>query len=175
MAVVSAGIKSILHIARTLEYLVSLIHPTHRSHTGIPGESILHITRMLEYLVSLIHSAHRSHAAIPGESDPFCTSLAIPGESILHITRTLEYLVSLIHSTHRSHSGIPGESARFHLHCIFANLCQSLCFLLQETEGVCVVTFGPNTDFPAFFTPRSGHSAPYNVHTPEAAADIVGM
>ena len=45
----------------------------------------------------------------------------------------------------------------------------------QETEGVCVVTFGPATDFPAFFTPRSGHSAPYNVRTPEAAADIVGL
>uniref|UniRef100_A0A6I8SNK2 Carbohydrate kinase PfkB domain-containing protein n=1 Tax=Xenopus tropicalis TaxID=8364 RepID=A0A6I8SNK2_XENTR len=29
-----------------------------------------------------------------------------------------------------------------------------------ETEGVCVSTFGDSTDFPAFFTPKSGFKAP---------------
>ncbi|XP_070209604.1 uncharacterized protein [Littorina saxatilis] len=42
-----------------------------------------------------------------------------------------------------------------------------------ETEGVCVVTYGPNADFPAFFAPSSGHNAPYHVNSPDDAADII--
>ncbi|XP_040201670.1 pseudouridine-metabolizing bifunctional protein C1861.05-like isoform X2 [Rana temporaria] len=42
-----------------------------------------------------------------------------------------------------------------------------------ETEGVCVSTFGDSRDFPAFFTPRSGCQAPYNVRNEEEAAKLI--
>ncbi|KAI0207404.1 Pseudouridine-metabolizing bifunctional protein C1861.05 [Lamellibrachia satsuma] len=42
-----------------------------------------------------------------------------------------------------------------------------------ETEGVCVVSYGTSKDFPAFFTPKSGFSAPYNVETPKDAAKLI--
>ena len=44
----------------------------------------------------------------------------------------------------------------------------------QETEGVCVASYGDNTDFPAFFTRQSGFQAPYNVTTPDQAARLIG-
>lgn len=45
--------------------------------------------------------------------------------------------------------------------------------LLQETQGVCVVTYGENKNFPSFYTPRSGVEAPYNVETPAEAAMLI--
>uniref|UniRef100_A0A1B6M7Z3 Carbohydrate kinase PfkB domain-containing protein n=1 Tax=Graphocephala atropunctata TaxID=36148 RepID=A0A1B6M7Z3_9HEMI len=42
-----------------------------------------------------------------------------------------------------------------------------------ETQGVCVATFGPTSDFPAFYTRRSGHLAPYQVTSAEEAANLV--
>lgn len=45
--------------------------------------------------------------------------------------------------------------------------------LLQETQGVCVVTFGENKNFPSFYTCQSGVEAPYNVETPAEAAMLI--
>lgn len=42
-----------------------------------------------------------------------------------------------------------------------------------ETQGVCVASFGPTTDFPAFFTPKSGFHAPMNVKDPLEAAQLI--
>ncbi|XP_067856189.1 LOW QUALITY PROTEIN: uncharacterized protein zgc:136858 [Heptranchias perlo] len=42
-----------------------------------------------------------------------------------------------------------------------------------ETHGVCVATFGKTCDFPAFFTPKSGFQAPYNVMDEEEAAQLI--
>lgn len=42
-----------------------------------------------------------------------------------------------------------------------------------ETQGVCVASFGPTTDFPAFFTPKSGFHAPVNVKNPLEAAQLI--
>ena len=43
-----------------------------------------------------------------------------------------------------------------------------------ETQGVPVLTVGQDKTFPAFFTPDSGHRAPYNVTTPLQAAEVIG-
>ncbi|XP_028162217.1 uncharacterized protein LOC114354158 [Ostrinia furnacalis] len=43
-----------------------------------------------------------------------------------------------------------------------------------ETQGVCVCTFGNNTEFPAFYTVRSGFRAPYNVENARRAAKVLG-
>lgn len=45
--------------------------------------------------------------------------------------------------------------------------------MLQETEGVTVATFGETKEFPAFFTPSSGYSSPYNIKTPQEAAKLL--
>ncbi|GFG39483.1 hypothetical protein Cfor_12442, partial [Coptotermes formosanus] len=42
-----------------------------------------------------------------------------------------------------------------------------------ETQGVCVVTYGQNKNFPSFYTPSSGLEAPYNVETPAEAATLI--
>ncbi|XP_043944411.1 pseudouridine-metabolizing bifunctional protein C1861.05-like [Protopterus annectens] len=42
-----------------------------------------------------------------------------------------------------------------------------------ETQGICVATFGSSREFPAFFTPRSGIKAPYNVCNVEEAASLI--
>ncbi|XP_075066477.1 uncharacterized protein LOC142153103 [Mixophyes fleayi] len=42
-----------------------------------------------------------------------------------------------------------------------------------ETEGVCVSSFGDSSDFPAFFTPRSGFQAPCRVRNEEEAAQLI--
>lgn len=42
-----------------------------------------------------------------------------------------------------------------------------------ETQGVCVASFGPTKDFPAFFTPLSGFQAPYCVKTTEETARLI--
>ncbi|PNF24193.1 Pseudouridine-5'-phosphate glycosidase, partial [Cryptotermes secundus] len=42
-----------------------------------------------------------------------------------------------------------------------------------ETQGVCVVTYGQNKNFPSFYTPESGLEAPYNVETPAEAAALI--
>ncbi|XP_021917454.1 uncharacterized protein LOC110828757 isoform X3 [Zootermopsis nevadensis] len=42
-----------------------------------------------------------------------------------------------------------------------------------ETQGVCVVTFGENKNFPSFYTPRSGVEAPYNIESPVEAALLI--
>ncbi|CAH1775703.1 unnamed protein product [Owenia fusiformis] len=42
-----------------------------------------------------------------------------------------------------------------------------------ETQGVCVATYGPSKEFPAFFTRSSGFQAPYNVETPASAAKMM--
>ena len=42
-----------------------------------------------------------------------------------------------------------------------------------ETQGVCVAAFSPSKTFPAFYTPDSGHSAPYNVTSHREAAGLV--
>jgi len=44
-----------------------------------------------------------------------------------------------------------------------------------ETHGVMVVTYGPSKEFPAFFTPKSGYQAPFNVETPLQCAKLIGM
>eukprot|EP00058_Branchiostoma_floridae_P025217 XP_002610707.1 hypothetical protein BRAFLDRAFT_275989 [Branchiostoma floridae] len=42
-----------------------------------------------------------------------------------------------------------------------------------ETQGVSVMTYGNTTDFPAFFTQKSGFHSPYNVTSPEEAAEVI--
>ncbi|XP_066505361.1 uncharacterized protein zgc:136858 isoform X2 [Hoplias malabaricus] len=42
-----------------------------------------------------------------------------------------------------------------------------------ETQGVCVATYGKSKNFPAFFSPQSGFTSPYNVHTAEEAAELI--
>ncbi|XP_049773920.1 pseudouridine-5'-phosphate glycosidase-like isoform X1 [Schistocerca cancellata] len=42
-----------------------------------------------------------------------------------------------------------------------------------ETQGVTVVTYGKNKDFPAFYSASSGFSSPYNVETTEEAARML--
>lgn len=44
---------------------------------------------------------------------------------------------------------------------------------LQETQGVCVCTFGDTDDFPAFYTVKSGFKAPYRVQNAQDAAKII--
>ncbi|KAK3596357.1 hypothetical protein CHS0354_037075 [Potamilus streckersoni] len=42
-----------------------------------------------------------------------------------------------------------------------------------ETEGVCVATFGPDKNFPAFFSRTSGFMAPYNIESALDAAKLI--
>nr|XP_006820370.1 PREDICTED: pseudouridine-metabolizing bifunctional protein C1861.05-like [Saccoglossus kowalevskii] len=42
-----------------------------------------------------------------------------------------------------------------------------------ETEGVTVAAYGKNKEFPAFFTPNSGYTVPYNLKTPQEAAKMI--
>jgi len=42
-----------------------------------------------------------------------------------------------------------------------------------ETQGVAVVTYGSNRDFPAFFSSKSGYQAPYNLETPLDVAAFI--
>ncbi|XP_064596693.1 uncharacterized protein LOC135463364 [Liolophura sinensis] len=51
------------------------------------------------------------------------------------------------------------------------DIAKTLEFL--ETQGVCVSTFGQSKDFPAFFTPRSGHQSPYQVTSAAEAAKLI--
>ena len=60
-------------------------------------------------------------------------------------------------------------------HCeivIIKGICL-ISIINQETEGVCVATYGDNKDFPAFFTPSSEFKAAYNVQTPYQAAQMI--
>ncbi|XP_061825333.2 uncharacterized protein [Nerophis lumbriciformis] len=42
-----------------------------------------------------------------------------------------------------------------------------------ETQGVCVATYGPSKEFPAFFSPSSGFTSPYQVCNPDKAAELI--
>uniref|UniRef100_A0A3Q3WV18 Carbohydrate kinase PfkB domain-containing protein n=1 Tax=Mola mola TaxID=94237 RepID=A0A3Q3WV18_MOLML len=42
-----------------------------------------------------------------------------------------------------------------------------------ETQGVCVATYGALKNFPAFFSPQSGFTSPYQVGNPEEAAKLI--
>ncbi|XP_070828609.1 uncharacterized protein [Chaetodon trifascialis] len=42
-----------------------------------------------------------------------------------------------------------------------------------ETQGVCVATYGASKNFPAFFSPQSGFTSPYQVCNPEEAAKLI--
>ncbi|XP_070687002.1 uncharacterized protein [Pempheris klunzingeri] len=42
-----------------------------------------------------------------------------------------------------------------------------------ETQGVCVATYGDLKNFPAFFSPQSGFTSPYQVCNPEEAAKLI--
>ncbi|XP_059191379.1 uncharacterized protein zgc:136858 isoform X3 [Centropristis striata] len=42
-----------------------------------------------------------------------------------------------------------------------------------ETQGVCVATYGASKNFPAFFSPQSGFTSPYQVCNPEEAAELI--
>ncbi|XP_067446329.1 uncharacterized protein zgc:136858 isoform X3 [Thunnus thynnus] len=42
-----------------------------------------------------------------------------------------------------------------------------------ETQGVCVATYGTSKNFPAFFSPQSGFTSPYQVCNPEEAAKLI--
>nr|XP_046249295.1 pseudouridine-metabolizing bifunctional protein C1861.05 isoform X2 [Scatophagus argus] len=42
-----------------------------------------------------------------------------------------------------------------------------------ETQGVCVATYGALKSFPAFFSPQSGFTSPYQVCNPEEAAKLI--
>ncbi|XP_054633714.1 uncharacterized protein zgc:136858 isoform X3 [Dunckerocampus dactyliophorus] len=52
---------------------------------------------------------------------------------------------------------------------------RTLEFLLchQETQGVCVATYGPSKDFPAFFSPLSGFTSPHQVCNADKAAQLI--
>lgn len=51
------------------------------------------------------------------------------------------------------------------------DICRTLEYL--ETQGVCVCSFGDSHEFPAFYTIKSGHRAPYKVITAEDAARLL--
>ncbi|KAM8861204.1 uncharacterized protein ACB058_008109 isoform 1-T1 [Synchiropus picturatus] len=51
------------------------------------------------------------------------------------------------------------------------DIARTLEFL--ETQGVCVATYGPSKNFPAFFSTQSGLTSPYQVCNPEEAADLI--
>uniref|UniRef100_A0A3Q1J5F9 Carbohydrate kinase PfkB domain-containing protein n=1 Tax=Anabas testudineus TaxID=64144 RepID=A0A3Q1J5F9_ANATE len=42
-----------------------------------------------------------------------------------------------------------------------------------ETQGVCVATYGSSKHFPAFFSPESGFTSPYQVDNPDEAATLI--
>ncbi|KAJ2380454.1 hypothetical protein GGI05_006303, partial [Coemansia sp. RSA 2603] len=42
-----------------------------------------------------------------------------------------------------------------------------------ETQGVPVIAYGKSSEFPAFFSPRSGLQAPWHIQTPEQAASLI--
>ncbi|GJJ13915.1 hypothetical protein Clacol_008172 [Clathrus columnatus] len=42
-----------------------------------------------------------------------------------------------------------------------------------ETQGVAVITYGPDRRFPGFYIPDSGYKSPWNVNSPEEAAMII--
>ncbi|KAG8267807.1 hypothetical protein J6590_041721 [Homalodisca vitripennis] len=42
-----------------------------------------------------------------------------------------------------------------------------------ETQGVCVVSYGSTRDFPAFYSRKSGHLAPYHVNSAEEVAAMI--
>ncbi|KAI3371151.1 hypothetical protein L3Q82_023783 [Scortum barcoo] len=42
-----------------------------------------------------------------------------------------------------------------------------------ETQGVCVATYGALKNFPAFFSPQSGFTSPYQVCNPDEAAKLI--
>ncbi|XP_038553990.1 pseudouridine-5'-phosphate glycosidase isoform X4 [Micropterus salmoides] len=42
-----------------------------------------------------------------------------------------------------------------------------------ETQGVCVATYGAMKNFPAFFSPQSGFTSPYQICNPEEAAKLI--
>ncbi|XP_061772992.1 uncharacterized protein zgc:136858 isoform X2 [Nerophis ophidion] len=42
-----------------------------------------------------------------------------------------------------------------------------------ETQGVCVATYGPSKEFPAFFSPSSGFTSPCQVCDPDKAAELI--
>ncbi|KAM8751839.1 uncharacterized protein AB9X84_013244 [Acanthopagrus schlegelii] len=42
-----------------------------------------------------------------------------------------------------------------------------------ETQGVCVATYGASRNFPAFFSPQSGFTSPYQVCNPDEAAKLI--
>lgn len=42
-----------------------------------------------------------------------------------------------------------------------------------ETQGVCVATYGDSKSFPAFFSRQSGFTSPYNISSPQEAADLI--
>ncbi|KAJ3157569.1 hypothetical protein HDU86_003221 [Geranomyces michiganensis] len=42
-----------------------------------------------------------------------------------------------------------------------------------ETQGVTVATYGDSPEFPAFYTPKSGHRAAANLTTPDACAALI--
>ena len=46
--------------------------------------------------------------------------------------------------------------------------------LYQETQGVCVATYGMSNNFPAFFSPQSGFASPYHVNDAKDAAELIG-
>lgn len=43
----------------------------------------------------------------------------------------------------------------------------------QETQGVTVATYGPTTDFPAFYSQKSGFQSPWNVDSIDQAARLI--
>lgn len=57
----------------------------------------------------------------------------------------------------------------------FIMSCLCYVFCCQETQGVCVATYGPSKSFPAFFSPHSGFTSPYHIRNPEEAAELIGM
>lgn len=48
-------------------------------------------------------------------------------------------------------------------------------FKLQETQGVCVATYGKSKSFPAFFSPRSEFTSSCQVANPTEAAKLIGI
>ena len=128
VAVVSAGVKSILDIEKTLEYLVSKLKPT---------------------LCQIYLSAVSHNLPCPNAITRVETSGA--RSNVFQRCRSPE---------------LPyWDQCSIYIY---------IRFFSQETQGVCVATYGETLDFPAFFTNNSGCQAPYNVTSPRQAARLVG-
>lgn len=122
-----------------------------------------------------VYSGHRTHPWIPCKNvEIIFQNLRKMAELILCFTfqfvlQPAKYVLAIIYLNHVGWNMWFGQT--FLNHWLYL----LLCIFNQETQGVCVATYGPSKDFPAFFSPQSGFTSPYQVRNPEEAATLIGI